>query len=289
MTDEPKHKIDSNELGFGTKYSDRSYRMINKDGSFNIRREGVAWNIFHYMINLKWYSFLLIILAAYLIINSVFAVIYIGLGVEHISGIVHTNMFEDFLYAFYFSSQTMTTVGYGFFHPADTATNIVASLEALFGLLCFALATGLVYGKFSKPQSGTIFSENGLIAPYKDGTSLQVRVANKHDNLLVDVHAQMIMIWTELEKGIVKRRFTDLNLEMEHINFMAMNWTIVHPIDENSPLFEQDQDMLNRENAEFIILIKAFDETFSQTIHGRTSFKAGEVIFNAKFDIPYDF
>ena len=232
-----KTNSNSESFGVGQKYASRSSRIINKDGSFNITRISKVWGIYHSMIEMSWRKFLLVVLLAYLIINSTFAGIYLMLGVEHISGVEEASIFENFLAAFYFSCQTMTTVGYGFFHPENIATNIVASLEALFGLLCFALATGLVYGKFSKPKSNLIFSRHALIAPYKGIKSFQFRIANQHNSILVEVQASVMMVWNEKENGQMRRRFAKLDLEMDQIDFLTMRLDHSPPYrGEQSPL-----------------------------------------------------
>jgi inward rectifier potassium channel len=173
--------------------------------------------------------------------------------------------------------------------PGSISANSLATVEALVGLLGFALATGILFGRFSRPSARIGFSELALIAPYENRTSLQFRIVNRRPNTLMEMEATMILMWVEGEPGKLKRSFQGLPLERDTVDFLALTWTIVHPIDESSPLFGKTKEELAQKQAEVIILIKGFDETFSQSVRSRYSYRFDEIAWNAKFTPAFDF
>lgn len=272
--------------GFTEQYRGTLRRIINKDGQFNVRRRGTTWRDVHpylYMINAPWSVFLALIFAAYLAANFIFALIYWGIGTERLRGAEAGTALGRFLNAFFFSAHTLTTVGYGNIYPASILANTVAALEALAGLLAFALATGLVFGRFSRPVARIAFSDSMVVAPYQNGTSLQFRIANRRSNNLMELEARMLLMTVEPGDGQLKRKYAPLSLERPQVLFLPLAWTIVHPIDEASPLWGKTAEDLARLQAEFVILIKAFDDTFFQTVHVRYSYRHDEVAWNARF------
>jgi inward rectifier potassium channel len=273
--------------GFTQVYRGNLRRIINPDGQFNVRRRGATWRDAHaylYMISARWPVFLAWILAAYLATNLVFAVIYYyGVGVQHLRGADAGAAFERFLNAFFFSAHTLTTVGYGSIYPVGIRANAVAAGEALLGLLAFAVATGLVFGRFSRPVARIAFSDRMVVAPYRDGTGLQFRIANRRSNNLMELEARVLLMTVEPVEGATVRKYKSLELERPNVQFLPLAWTIVHPIDETSPLWGKSaRDLANLE-AEFLILIKAFDDTFFQTVHVRYSYRHEELAWGARF------
>ena len=283
MLRKPKPK----ELGFGTFADDKGQRFLNRDGSANFHRIGLnrfsIADTFHSLIISRWPQFLLIIISYYVIANAIFATIYFLIGVEQI-GVVKTDAVSDWLEAFFFSTQCITTVGFGRVNPQGMAANIVSSVESLTGLLTFALATGLLYGRFSRPQSQLVKSDNLVIAPYGEITGAMFRIASKRKkSLLLENFVSVSLGINMKENGTLRRRFYLLSLELERINYLTSSWTLVHPINEESPLFGlTDEDLVNG-RAEFIILYKATDETTSQSVFERFSYFGNEIVFNAKF------
>jgi len=276
------------DLGIGTKAAESRVRLLNRDGSFNVRRKGLpffAWfSGYHYLISIPWWQFNLLILLAYVAINAVFGAVYLAIGMNGFSGIDGHSISEQYLQAIFFSTQTFTTVGFGRIAPVGDAANIASALESLAGLLSFAFATGLVYGRFSRPVAKIIFSSNGVIAPYENITGFMFRVANQRKNQLIDVEAEVTLSRLEVSgDGSRRRKFYPLDLERRTVTFFHLSWTVVHPIDEHSPLFRVSKEQLDASDAEFLILLRAFDDTFSQTVHTRTSYKSKEVIFGQKF------
>ena len=278
---------DELELGFGSKNYKNSVRFLNRDGSVNVRRTGLGWfnntDIYHSLISASLFKLILIIISSYIIINLFFAGVYYAIGPAHFGGldVEGVSGFQEFMGLFFFSAQTITTLGYGHIYPIGNGASIAAAVESLLGLLSFALATGVLYGRFSRPKAHVLYSKNILISPYKDSTGLMFRITNKKQYELIESEASLTMTITNPE--INKREFVNLKLEINRVNFLALSWTIVHHITEESPLYGLDKKMLFERDAEFIILIKAINDTYSQNVNSRNSYKANDLIENAKF------
>jgi inward rectifier potassium channel len=278
--------------GLTQQYTGVLRRAINKDGSFNVARRGTGWRDIHpylFLISIPWPAFLSLVSAAYLAVNTIFAGFYYALGPGHLQGGDSPHKFDRFLNAFFFSAHTLTTVGYGNIAPSTVSANILAVVEALIGLLGFALATGILFGRFSRPSARIGFSESALIAPYEGRTSLQLRILNRRPNALMEMEATVILMMVEGEPGKQKRTFQGLTLERDTVDFLALTWTVVHPIDEASPLFGKTKEDAERKQAEVIVLIKGFDETFSQGVRARYSYRFDEIVWNAKFTPAFEF
>ena len=282
-------KNELKDLGFGSKVSSESrYRLLNKDGSFNVEREGLSFfksmTLYHFLIRVSWLKFYLIALGSYLVVNIFFALGYVGLAPEAIAGTNVTGIDSLFLNAFFFSVQAFTTVGFGQMTPIGLGANILFTLESFVGLLGFALVTGFMFARFSRPHAKVAFSDYALIAPYKEGKALMFRIANARSSQLMDLSARVI--FTCIEDG--KRQFYPLALERDKVTFFPLNWTIVHPIDKKSPLINRSKDHLRDSDAEILILLTGFDETFSQTVHTRSSYKYDEIEWGAEFEDIFD-
>jgi inward rectifier potassium channel len=277
-------KQESFDPGLTTKYSGELRRTINADGSFNVRREGLRWrdaNPYLMLIDTTWPRFLFFVLVAFLSINVIFAFIYLMIGIEHLRGL--ESEMGAFTNAFFFSVHTLTTVGYGNVYPVGVWANLTSALEAATGLMVFAIATGLLYGRFSRPSARILYSKNSIIAPYQDGTSLQFRVTNARRNVLMNMEARVLLMTVDNTDGELKRSFFDLPLERRGVYFFALTWTVVHPIDSDSPLFGKTREDLAKLSAELLILIQGFDDTFSQVVHSRYSYRHEEIVWGAKF------
>ena len=186
--------------GFTEKYGSGLSRIINPSGEFNVRRRGTTWRDIHpylFMINASWPVFSVLIFGGFVVANAVFALIYVKIGVEHLQGADTSTALSRFLSAFFFSAQTFTTVGYGRISPDGVLTSLVASLQALLGLMALAIGTGLLFGRFSRPAARLAFSQQMVVAPYQSGTSLQFRVANRRSNNLMEVEARVMMSTVE--------------------------------------------------------------------------------------------
>jgi len=272
--------------GFTEKYRGDLRRIINPSGQFNVRRRGTTWRDIHpylFMINASWPVFSVLIFGGFVIANAIFALIYLKIGIEHLQGADTATALSRFLSAFFFSAQTFTTVGYGRISPDGVLTSLVASLQALLGLMALAIGTGLLFGRFSRPAARLAFSKQMLVAPYQSATSLQFRVANRRSNNLMEVEAQVMMSTVEPSDQGPTRKYQYLPLERRVIQFLPLTWTVVHPIDESSPLWGRGPEDLAQHQAEFLITIKAFDDTFFQTVHVRHSYRFEELVWGARF------
>lgn len=273
--------------GLTQQFSGVLRRAINRDGSFNVERRGGSWRHIHpylHLINMRWGPFLGTVFLAYVAVNTLFALLYFSLAPGQIQGTDSPAAWGHFLNSFFFSAHTLTTVGYGNFAPVGIAANILAAFEAMVGLMGFALATGLLFGRVSKPSAKIGFSEKMLIAPYQDRTSLQFRVVNLRPNVLTELEASIMLMTVEGPPGQLARRYLPLTLERERIYFFPLTWTVVHPIDEASPLFQKTPKELESLQAEVLILIKGFDDTFSQTVNARYSYRYDEMAWGARFN-----
>jgi inward rectifier potassium channel len=276
------------DLGFGPQPVMKNQPLINKDGSPNVKRTGLPFlntaNNYHTLITMSWTKFWLMVVSGYLILNIFFALIYMSFGPGSLEGSSGSTTYNHFWDAFFFSAQTISTVGYGHLSPRGMMSNTVAALESMMGLLAFALATGLLYGRFSRPSAQIVYSKNILVAPYLEkGRGVMFRLANLRRNILIDLEIEIIFSFNETIDGKTLRRFYPLEVERSKVSVLTLNWTVVHPLDENSPLIDMTQDDLEKTEAGFAILLRAFDDTFSQTVHSRTSYQYHEIVWGAKF------
>lgn len=276
----------SSDLGFGSVVASQpGLRLLNRDGSFNVTKPQLRWvqsvASYHRLLTMSWPKFLLIVLAAYSGINLLFAFGYLLLGPRALQGDIHTS---TFLRDFFFSIHSFATIGYGNIVPEGTMANLLVALEALVGLLGFALVAGIAFARFSRPVADILYSKTAVIAPYQGLTSFEFRIVNARESQLIELHAKVTFSRFEDRDGGPRQRvFTPLFLERESVSFFPLSWTVVHPIDENSPLFRWTKEKLLEAQAEFLILLTGIDETFAQTVHSRSSYSAAEIIWQAKF------
>jgi inward rectifier potassium channel len=273
--------------GLTQQYKHSLRRVINQDGSFNVVRRGTDWHDIHpylHLVSISWPAYLATVFVAYMIVNLVFAGIYFALGPHAlISSSEPTVGPARFFTCVYFSAQTLTTVGFGGIAPLSMAANFVAAIEALTGLLSFAVATGVFFGRVSRPSARIAFSPRALIAPYQEGSALEFRIVNRRANALMELEATLILMTVEQTDGGLKRTFTRLKLERDSVEFFPLPWTIVHPIDDESPLRGKTPDDLRQSEAEVLVSVKGWDETFSQTVHQRYSYRHDDIEWNARF------
>jgi inward rectifier potassium channel len=277
------------DLGFGAVVSrDSQQRLLNPDGSFNVVRSGLGvletWAPYQQLLTVSWIGFFTIVLVVYIVLNVFFAVAYDAAGADALSGPGAEMLGGRFSQAFFFSVQTFATIGYGQIGPNGFAANALVTIEALVGLMFQALATGLLFARFSRPTASIMFSQYAIIAPYNDGQSLQFRIANRRRNEIIQLEAQVLFSFKLPDgRGGAIRRYILLPLERNKVTFFPLSWTIVHPIDQASPLAGKTaEDLLNSE-AEILVLLSGIDETFAQTVHARSSYRAEEILWNMRF------
>ncbi|MFD2569795.1 ion channel [Spirosoma soli] len=284
------------DLGFGTKLNDAYSRLINKDGSFNINRVNDSFwdrlNLYNRLITMRWSKFLGLVLLFYVSENLVFASFYMLAGPENLRGLLDVtdgSTFGQFWGAFFFSAQTLTTVGYGHISPVGYVTSLIAAFESMIGLLAFALVTGLLYGRFSRPVAHIRFSRNAVFAPYLDVNGWMFRIINTRSHQLIDLQVEVTLSRLEAKPdGTRYRRYYGLNLERAKVTFFPTNWTLVHPITSESPLHGCTPEDLKESDAEFLILLRAMDDTFSQVVHTRYSYRFDEVLWGRKYRVMFD-
>lgn len=282
-----KNEPDLEDPGFGTRITHSADRLINKDGSYNIVREGKqVWTAYQSLVEMSWRRFFTYIVFYYLSINLVFALFFVVLGVDKLANVNSASFLENLSEAFFFSVQTFTTVGYGAVNPVGVAANLIASADALVGLISTALATGLFFARFSKAKAQLIFSKDALLTPYRssDKMSFQFRIANLRNSKIINLNASVILSWVVVEEdGFSSRKFFNLPLERSHVNLLPLNWTIVHIIDEKSPILGWEPRDFTQKQAEIIIFIEGFDESFGQKIHVSSSYTCREIRWKARF------
>ena len=277
------------DFGFGEKFTGIYSRLLNDDGSFNISRTGLpTFNIFKKLITLSWWKLLLYFILSYLIINLLFAIIYYLGGENSIENVEEGSFLYSIEQLFYFSVQTFTTVGYGKLNPVSSYANLISTFNAFAGLLFFAMVTGLFFFKFSTPVDHIIFSKNIIIAPFKNKKALMVRLANTIDNHIINLNARITMSWIEMEENVPRRKFASLQLEIDAIYLFPLNWTLVHIINEASPLYNKEKSDLLPMNTEFIIMLNGYDRNYSKVIQSNRSYVCKDLIYGAVFEPMYE-
>jgi inward rectifier potassium channel len=277
------------DTGFGDKASQMGGRMVNRDGTFNIQRLGIPFftrvSSYHSMLTMPRWRFILVIFNAYFIINCFFTLLYWLAGPSGLEGVASEHSFERVKELFFFSTQTFTTVGYGRVNPVGELTNWIAAIESLIGFLSFAIAAGLLYGRFSRPRSFVRFSEKMLLTNYQGGKALMFRlVGYKDDHILTNVE---IKVSARLFSPEGNYQFYNLDLERSHVDSLVLNWTIVHPINEKSPFWGLSQEDIQNLQPEVSALLIGFDEVYSSTVMARNSYALNDLFFGYRFAPMY--
>lgn len=276
------------DLGFGSVVSRESRkRLLNRDGSFNVIRDGLGWltslSFYHAMLSMSWPAFLGILSVSYLAVNALFALLFMLCGPHALMLQTGVESSGNFLDAFFFSIQTFATIGYGEIVPIGVSANLLVTFEALVGLLGVALATGIIFARFSRPNAKLMFSQNAIIGPFGDGVGLMFRVTNARSSQIIELECQLMLSWFDSPNPTAPRSFRELSLERRKVTFFPLSWTIVHPITEESPLFGQTSESLRKTSAELLVLFRGIDDTASQQVHARTSYLAEDIVWNSRF------
>lgn len=280
----------NNETGLGTNALSGG-RFFNKNGVPNIEVRGLPLlrrlNIYHSLLSMSRWKFLAAIILFFISVNFIFAGLYLWIGIDHLGGMVADNNSEKFGEAFFFSAQTFTTVGYGRINPIGFAASLTASMEALIGLMSFALVTGLLYGRFARPRAFIRYSKNALFVPFKEGVALMFRMVPYTRNYLMNVEVKLTLALKIMEDGQMKNKFFNAPLEISKATTMVSNWTLVHMINEDSPLYGLTKKDIDEAQAELLIFVQGFDESFSNTVVSRASYHYNELVYGAKFTAMY--
>ncbi|MBC7910192.1 MAG: hypothetical protein H7Y30_06815 [Pyrinomonadaceae bacterium] len=281
------------DLGFGSVVAGESrQRLLNKDGSFNVSRDGLNFweslSLYHALLTMSWLKFLALMTLYYVLVNLLFTFAFMLCGAGALSAPEAEPYGKLFWRAFFFSVDTFATIGYGNISPIGYASNLVVTVEALVGIISVALFTGVIFARFSRPTAKIIFSQHAIIAPYRGLTAFEFRLTNARKNQIIELGANVLFTRFEQDDGKSIRRFYPMTLERNKVTFFPLSWTIVHPIDEQSPLYGLTQADLVKSNAEFLILLTGIDETFSQVVHTRSSYTFDEMIWNARFQDIYN-
>src|SRR5438552_13512939 len=276
------------DLGFGTEVARGTRRrLLNRDGSFNVVRDALdplsSLSLYHWLLTISWPRFLAFISGSYIIVNVFFAVAFLLLGPDALQSSTGDFAGTAFYRAFFFSVDTFATIGYGNIIPVGVVPNTLVTIEALLNIVGVALATGLMFARFSRPSARIIYSRNAIVAPYRDKTALEFRIANARTSQLIDVRVQAILTKIERVNGSTIRKFYELELERNRVVFFPLSWTVVHPISPESPMWGLKHADLMEADAELLVLLIGTDENLSQIVHSRSSYEAGEIVWGAKF------
>ena len=287
-----KRKRTTEETGFGSKSFSDLDRLILNDGTFNVTKRGGGLkqlSIYYWLIRMHWAWLVTFVFAGFFILNLLFALgYYLGGPAQLTGGIGMKSSSEYFLHCFYFSTQTLTTVGFGFTSPLKGYSSILAALEAMIGLLSFAFATSVIYGRFSKAKARILFSNKMVVSPYRGISGLKFRIANPRRNELLGLKARVMFSHLQEEEGKSRRHYSPLDLEIDYIDMFPLPWTIVHPIDDESPIKGLTKANLVKKQSEFIIILKGYDQAFNQDVHQIYSYRANEILFDYDFEPMFD-
>lgn len=283
-----ENKEEFKDLGFGTEVARGTRRrLLNRDGSFNVVLEGLnplsSLGLYHWLLRISWARFLAFITGTYVAINGLFAIAYLLCGPDALQSSSGSFANQPFYRAFFFSVDTFATIGYGNIVPVGVVANTLVTIEALLNIVGVALATGVIFARFSRTSARIIYSRNAIVAPYRGKTALEFRIANARSSQLIDVQAQAILTKIEQVDGTPIRKFYELELERNRVVFFPLSWTVVHPITPTSPMWGLTREDLTKSDAELLVLLIGTDETISQTVHSRSSYQADEIVWGAKF------
>jgi len=257
------------------------WRFLSRDGQDTFWRVNLPpdplHDVYHLLLSARWPVLIALYALAFLTINTIFALLYwLGGG-----SVLHAGSLAD---DFFFSVQTMCTIGYGVMAPRGLYANVLATLEAFTGVVTFAIATGIAFAKFSRPTARVLFSRVAVVRPWEGGApALQLRMGNLRGNRIIEARIRVTLARTEWLDGEFLRRFYDLPLTRSTAIFFALSWTATHLLDADSPLYGKTADDLQRDESEIIVSLLGIDENFAQTVHARYSYVADEIIWNARF------
>ncbi|ACK66909.1 K channel inward rectifier conserved region 2 domain protein [Rippkaea orientalis PCC 8801] len=236
-------------------------------------------DLYHWLLSLSWRKFLLLVTLFYFTLNIFFAFAYLSIG----DGIANAEpgSFKD---AFFFSIQTLSTVGYGSMYPQTFYAQLLMTIEVWMGLLLIAILTGLMFARFSRPTARVHFSQVAVVCSFDGIPTLMFRAANRRTNRILEAQIQVSLVRNEVtQEGHQLRRFYDLKLLRSRSPIFGLSWQVMHPIDQTSPLYGNCAEYLEQVEGEIWVTLTGLDETFSQTIHARHSYSSDEILWNMRF------
>ncbi|MBW4675783.1 MAG: ATP-sensitive inward rectifier potassium channel 10 [Desmonostoc geniculatum HA4340-LM1] len=254
-----------------------------RDGKFEIMGMG-AWysywrDPYHLLLTISWTGFLILICVFYVTINALFALAYLVGG-----DCIANARPGSFLDVFFFSVQTLASIGYGAMYPKTTYANIIVTIEAMIGLVGIAVMTGLAFARFSRPTARVMFSRVAVITVHDAKPTLMFRTANQRRNTILEAQMRVYLMRDEVTlEGQFMRRIYDLKLLRHQTPSFSLSWSVVHIIDEFSPLYGMTGESLIQTNSMLIVSLSGIDETVSQVVHARHSYSAKEILWNNRF------
>ena len=257
-------------------------RFLSREGRSNLVQYGLRrhfyTDVYHSWLQAPWRVALGAVTILYFGVNCLFAAAYLLVGgVENLGP-------RSYADAFFFSVQTIATIGYGHMVPVSHAANALVTVESLIGLIGVAMATGLMFAKFARPTARILWSRVAVVAPFEGVPSLMLRVANQRANQVVEAQIRVtLLISEETSEGIPIRRNIDLHLRRSQSTVFALSWTVVHPLTAESPFVTHTREQLLGGRAEIIASLTGLDDGFNQTIHSRHSWAMDEIAWNARF------
>ncbi|WP_428740678.1 ion channel [Tenacibaculum sp.] len=278
--------------GFGYNSQKNAQTIVNKDGTSNVihtNRKFSADDLYTFFIELSWWQFFILIVLGYSLLNVLFGIVYVMIGIEEIT-VSKGNFIDDFLNGFFFSAQTLTTVGYGGIAPKGITANCIAAFEAMIGLLSFSFITGLLYGRFSKAKASIRFSENLILRDFKEDRALMFRLMNRRKTVMIEPEVSVTLSISEKDKhGEYKRKFYQLKLERDKIMYLPTVWTIVHEIDDKSPLGKYSNQEIEKMDGKLYVLIQYHEESFGQKVYQISSYDFSTLEIDKKYVSSYYF
>lgn len=253
------------------------------NGQFEILGMGVWYSYwrdpYHLLLTIPWGGFIILICIFYVVINALFALAYLAGG-----DCIANAQPGSFLDVFFFSVQTLASIGYGAMYPKTTYANIIVTIEAMIGLVGIAVMTGLAFARFSRPTARVIFSRVAVITPHEGLPTFMFRTANQRRNFILEAHMRVYLMRDEVTaEGELIRRFHDLKLVRNQTPNFALSWVAMHHIDELSPLYGMTAESLSQTNTTIVISLSGIDETVSQVVHARHTYVADHIIWNSRF------
>ncbi len=261
----------------------KPHRFITRDGRINVQRQGIRYrhprDWYHWLMALDWRQMVLVLIGLYLLSNIVFA----GLYMLDPSGIANARK-GSFSDAFFFSVQTLATIGYGHMAPISLYTNVIVTIEYVVGMTILAMFTGLLFSRFSRPTARVMFSHYAVVSPYDGQPTLMFRAANKRGNQILQAEVRVTLTRNEKTvEGEWARRVYDLKLIRNFNPLFNLTWTIHHQINSDSPLYGMTTESLRDSESELTVLLSGIDDVFGQPVYGRFSFGFDEILFNHRF------